>query len=64
MPLYFAVVPLGDWKGEQPPVVSSPLAGTEWVSLWDAQNRWLYLLVRGRTGGEKDHGRTVSFDLR
>jgi len=63
VPLYFAVLPIENWHGDGPPQVSSTLAPAEWVSLWDARNRWLYLLVRGKTGTARDHGKVISFDL-
>jgi hypothetical protein len=63
VPLYFAVLPIENWRGDGPPQVSSTLAAAEWVSLWDSHNGWLYLLVRGRTGAGRDHGKVISFDL-
>ena len=63
VPLYFAVLPIENWGGDAPPQLSSKLPAAEWVSLWDARNRWLYLLVRGKTGAGADHGKVISFDL-
>jgi hypothetical protein len=63
VPLYFAVLPIENWRGEGAPKVSGKLPATNWVSLWDARNRWLYLLVRGKTDLGKDLGKVISFDL-
>jgi hypothetical protein len=62
-PLYFAVIPLPDWTAERDPRVTSPLAKNRWVSLWDARNRWLYLLVQSSGRNEHDRGRKLSFRL-
>jgi len=64
VPLYFAVLPIETWRGDRSPHVSSTLAAADWVSLWDARNRWLYLLVRGKTGTDREHDKVISFDLR
>jgi hypothetical protein len=64
VPLYFAVVPLEDRSGAEPPRLSSKLPDADWVSLWDPSNRWLYLLVRGKTANGKDPGRVYSFQVR
>jgi hypothetical protein len=60
-PLYFVVVPLPDYHGDQPPNISTPLAKNRWTSLWDARNRWLYLLVQSSARNEHDRGKKLTF---
>ena len=64
IPQYFAVLPMEDWDRPEAPVLSSKLHGSQWISLWDPRNRWLYLLVWGKAAPAKDQGRTFVFDLR
>jgi hypothetical protein len=63
VPLYFAMLPIDDWHGEAGPQLSSRLPSAEWVSLWDPRNRWLYLLVRGKSDTGRDHGKVIAFEL-
>lgn len=63
VPLYFAVLPIENWRGDRSPQLSSELATTEWVSLWDNRSRWLYLLVHGKTSEGRDRRRVISFKL-
>jgi hypothetical protein len=62
-PLYFVVVPLSDYDGDQPPNISTPLAKNRWTSLWDPRNRWLYLLVQSSARNDHDRGKKLSFRL-
>ncbi len=62
-PLYFVVVPLPDYHGDQPPNITTPLAENRWTSLWDARNRWLYLLVQSSAKNDHDRGKKLSFRL-
>ncbi len=62
-PLYFVVVPLPDYDGDQPPNIATPLAKNRWTSLWDARNRWLYLLVQSSAKNDHDRGKKLSFRL-
>jgi hypothetical protein len=60
-PLYFAVVPLPEYDGAEPPQLSTRLARNRWSSLWDPRNRWLYLLVHGTARSDRDQGKTINF---
>jgi hypothetical protein len=62
-PLYFVVVPLPDCDGDQPPNISTPLAKNRWTSLWDARNRWLYLLVQSSARNDHDRGKKLGFRI-
>ena len=62
-PLYFAVVALPDYAGPEAPSVTSPLANNRWTTLWDARNRWLYLLVQSGSKFDYDRGRSLSFHV-
>lgn len=62
-PLYFVVVPLPDYHGDQPPNISTPLAKNRWTSLWDSRNRWLYLLVQSSAKNDHDRGKKLSFRI-
>lgn len=62
-PLYFVVVPLADYHGDEPPNISTPLAKNRWTSLWDSRNRWLYLLVQSSARNDHDRGKKLNFRL-
>lgn len=60
-PLYFAIVPLPTFDGDQGPNITTAIARNRWTSVWDPQNRWLYLLVQSNSRNEHDRGRRLVF---
>lgn len=62
-PLYFVVVPLPDYDGDPTLNITTPLAKNRWTSLWDARNRWLYLLVQSSARNDHDRGKKLNFRL-